>query len=119
MSAIVIIAAVFGSAGVAGAIVALFKVRPERESIIVHAAQAAVTVQSGLLDDIRAELTRQEERMQRMEVELRAEITALYARLGETTRDRDRLVVENGDLRRRIAALEAQVGKLENGSASG
>lgn len=78
---VTLVVSVIFSGGLVGGVVALLKLRPESGQIVVTAAQGAVVVQSGVIDDLRQELQN-----------LRAE--------------RDALRAENVQLRTRVAALE-------------
>lgn len=80
---------------------AFFKVRPERDSIIVTAAQAAVVVQSSVLDEIKDELARTQKHFQ-------DELDAMAKRIESVTAERDAAVAEADVLRKRVDELEAQ-----------
>lgn len=71
-----IIGIVFGG-GVASAIVALIKVRPEAGQILVTTAQGAVIVQTGVIESLRQEIARLGEEMS----ELREQNDRLRARV--------------------------------------
>lgn len=47
-----------GSGGIVASVVALLKVRPEAGQIVVTAAQGALIVQSGVIEELRKELDR-------------------------------------------------------------
>jgi uncharacterized membrane protein len=53
-----LVIAVVGSTGFFGGIYALLKLRPEAGQITVTAAQGAIIVQTGVIDNLRKELTR-------------------------------------------------------------
>lgn len=120
MNTAVLISALLGASGVVGAFVAFVKLKPERESIIVTAAQGAVVVQSSVIEDLANELKRTQEQFAALEADLRVEMAAMNDELRNVTEERDRLDVENGHLRRRLdevegqaAILAAQVERLE------
>lgn len=71
-----IIGIVFGG-GVASAVVALIKVRPEAGQILVTTAQGAVIVQTGVIESLRQEIARLGEEMS----ELREQNDRLRARV--------------------------------------
>lgn len=73
-----IISAVFGGSLVAG-VVALYKVRPEAGQIVVSAAQGALLVQTGVIDNLKLEIKR-----------LNDELVALKAQLA----DRDQQIMK-------------------------
>jgi chromosome segregation ATPase len=108
-------------AGVIGAIIAVFKLSPERQSIFITTAQGAVVVQSGVIDDLRDELERLRQRITACEeietelVNLRHRIDAMQDKLAKTALERDRLKLENDRLKDRVATLEAEVAGLKNG----
>lgn len=97
-----LIAGVTGFAALIGAIVALYKVRPEAGQIAVTAAQGAVIVQTGVIDSLREELRR-----------LESEVSDLQERTSAALRERNRLYRENEDLREEVARLEKRVQELE------
>lgn len=92
--------------GFLGAVVAWRKIKPEKDSIIVTAAQGALVVQAGVLDELREELARNRQRLTDVENALRDEIRRLRT-------ERDSLRSENAELKARVAQLEARVRELE------
>jgi hypothetical protein len=86
------IVGVFGG----GTLVALFKVGADRSQILVKAAEGAVVVQSGVLDELREEI-------HRVKQDFREQVDHLQ-------HDNDRLKQENLELRARVAHLEALQG---------
>lgn len=50
--------AILGVVGGGGGIVALFKMRPEVSRVVISSAEGAVVVQSGVITDLRNEITR-------------------------------------------------------------
>ena len=103
-----LLVALLGAGGVTGAVVALFKARPEAGQISVSAAQGAVIVQTGVIEELR-----------QARVDDRAEVERLREQL-KTERDRgdrcedqiDQLrghLQELGNLRRRVGQLEQQL----------
>lgn len=103
---VAIIAALIGAGGIWGGIAAFRKVQPEKESIIVTAAQGVVVMQAGVLEDLREELTRALGRIDELEDELHRETDRLRT-------ERDGLRSENTKLRERVRTLEARVEQLE------
>ena len=89
-----------------GGIVAWRKISPEKDSIIVTAAQGALVVQAGVLDELREELARNRQRLTDVEKALRDEIRRLRT-------ERDSLRSENAELKARVAQLEGRVRELE------
>lgn len=66
-SLITLAVAVIGATGGIGGIVAFRKLRPEKDSIVVSAAQGALLVQTGLMDEMRQELARAQTRIRECE----------------------------------------------------
>jgi peptidoglycan hydrolase CwlO-like protein len=58
-----LIATIAGLAGVfgGGTLVALFRVNADKNRVVIDASQGAVVVQSGVIKDLRGELTRMQE----------------------------------------------------------
>lgn len=84
-----LIIALIGGGGLIGAVVALMKVRPENNAAVVTAAQGAVLIQTGLMEQLRSALeeTRQElaaERAARRELE--EKMTTCTGRVDELER---------------------------------
>lgn len=108
-------------AGVVGAIIAVFKLSPERQSIFITTAQGAVIVQSGVIDDLREELERLRGRIAACEkieaslAALRERIDAIQQKLTATELERDAVKRENERLKERVAHLESEVEGLKNG----
>lgn len=92
-----------GGGGIFGAIVAFVKVKPEAGQIVVKAAQGAVVVQSGVIDDLREQLEAQDKRIEILERDKQA---ALW-RAAE-------LKAENAKLVERVRTLEAEVLSLQS-----
>ena len=67
-----VLVAVIGSGGLVGGIVAFLKLRPERDSIVVTAAQGALLMQTGIADQLRADLAAAEQRVRALEGRLSA-----------------------------------------------
>jgi chromosome segregation ATPase len=82
--------------------VAFIKVKPEAGQIVVKAAQGAVVVQSGVIDDLREQLEAQDKRIEILERDKQA---ALW-RAAE-------LKAENAKLVERVRTLEAEVLSLQ------
>lgn len=138
---VTLIVGLLGAGGIAGAIVALLKVRPEAGQIVVDAAKGAVVIQSGVLEELRQErvadreehkqeLVAQEERhrqaMTRMGkrlddalgelAHLREEVSrceALREELAQTKEQRDAAIREAQGLKERVATLETEVKTLQ------
>lgn len=105
--------------GFVGGIVALVKLKPEGDQILVNSAKDVVLIQAGALDTLREQMAtieaRFEERLDRAE---QARWTAETA-LAEAHRAREVLQAEyeaekarNEELSARVAALEAEVARL-------
>lgn len=107
--------------GIIGAVLAIFKLSPERQAIFITTAQGAVVVQSGVIDDLRDELERLRKRvtaceaLEEMISNLRQRIDTIQDKLSATALERDELKVENEALKARVAHLEAEVSGLKNG----
>lgn len=114
-----IVIAVIGTGGFAGMVVALLKVRPEAGQIAVDASQGAVIVQTGVIDTLKDELTRQGQRHNRERKRLEDANTRLFRRLEnleseveECNKMRSRIEdLERAltDHKRKIAGLEAEL----------
>lgn len=84
-----IIIYILGSSGFLGGIYMLLKLRPEAGQITVTAAQGAIIVQTGVIDTLRAEIKRMEERFDEQEQrlkDLQEENNQLRARLRDLER---------------------------------
>lgn len=77
MSLLEIGLAVFGSGGFAAAIIAFYKVRPERDVLVVKAAEGVVVIQTGLIDKLQKEIARVALDAANKEEECRQEIARL------------------------------------------
>lgn len=102
---------VTGLATLGGVVVALLKLRPERDSISVKVAEGALKVQVMVVDEMEDALGRLREDLGR----LTTEVGQLRSELLTVTRERDVLSAENHDLRARVTHLEAEVTRLSNG----
>jgi predicted RNase H-like nuclease (RuvC/YqgF family) len=74
-----IISSVFGGSIVAG-IVALYKVKPEAGQIVVTAAQGALIVQTGVIDNLKKEVQRLNDEIENLKKEnedLRDKLSAI------------------------------------------
>lgn len=67
-----VLVAALGGGGLVGAVVALFKLRPESGAIVVTAAQGALVVQSSVLNELHKENERLRNRVSTLERELAA-----------------------------------------------
>lgn len=112
--------------GFVGGIVALLKLKPEGDQILVSSAKDVVLIQKGALDDLRLEREEDRKRMEdledrmteQLEVADRARRAAEVA-LVDAERERTQMARlyeaeqrRNTDLTRRVAALEAEVARL-------
>jgi anaerobic glycerol-3-phosphate dehydrogenase len=102
-----LLVAVIGAGGVVGSIAAYRKVQPEKDSIVVTAAQGALVIQAGVLDELRQELGRCHERIEDLTRELHEETARLR-------RERDAARAESRRLRERVRLLEERVGEIAN-----
>ncbi len=112
--------------GFVGAIVAIVKLKPEGDQILVSSAKDVVLIQKGALDDLRREREEDRKRMEDIEARMITQLEAseLARRLAETaladakreqaqmTRLYEAEQRRNADLTRRVAHLEAEVDKL-------
>lgn len=99
-----LVALILGVGG-GGGIVALFKVKPERGRIVIDAAQGAVVVQSGVMDELRKELDRLKEELDELRSDRDAEVNRLRAEVVELRSGRD---AEVAQLRAEVARLRAE-----------
>lgn len=106
--------------GMLGAVVALLKLRPEREAIIVKAAEGAVIVQSGVIDELQEQLAdcrREIADLRGQEAaqiaELRRQLHEVYDQRDTARAERDELRAERDELKRRVGELETAVARLE------
>jgi chromosome segregation ATPase len=113
------ILAALGSTGLAGAVVALLKLRPESTHILVNAAQGAVIVQTGVIDDLREQLidTKAEITTLRGIVDgvrdLRRDLEKCRDVITRGERNRERLELERDRLREGLVTRDEQVLKLQ------
>ncbi len=91
-------------AGVLGATAAVFKIWPERDSLVVVAAEGALEIQVKVNSRLEAEMNR-----------LEARVGQLETQLSTVTSERDRLIDEATTLRARVTHLESEVTRLSNG----
>lgn len=113
-----IIISVIGAGGVGGVLIGLLKVRKEGDSIVVTAAQGALVVQSGVLDEVQDELRRSRETneaLERSNARMSAELRDTSAKLIEALNENRVIIAENRQLRERVDELERRVEKLQNG----
>ena len=96
---VLLIIGVLGPAGVIGAIVAFFKLKPETSQIIVNTAQGAVIVQSGVIETLQTELIRVSAELAEVRQQREKDITELRNQLAAA-------ILESEGLRRRIRDLE-------------
>lgn len=95
--AVTLAAALLGTGGIVGAVVAIIKLRPEAGQIVVQSAEGAVIVQSGVIATLRAEVERLQERVTEIET------------IAETAEARtQQLESENRYLRTRVGHLESE-----------
>lgn len=95
-----LVLAVLGGGGLIGAVVALLKLKPEAGQITVVAAQGALVVQTGVIEQLREENER-----------LRARLDAIETELAKS----GNLALDNYRLRQRVTELEREVKELKNG----
>lgn len=115
---------IVGAGGLGGLLIAIIKLRPEAGQIAVTAAQGAVIVQTGVIDDLQEELSRQKDKVAALErdlIQMHIENNRQLERFSEMERhlasvevERDRLRRERDDLRHRVTILEAQVRELNS-----
>ncbi len=91
---IAIITGIFGVFG-GGALAALFRVNVDRHKIVIQAAQGAVIVQSGVIEDLDNELHR-----------VRDELREVRGQAADCQKEVAKLHRENRELRGRIETLE-------------
>jgi chromosome segregation ATPase len=108
---VAIVVAIFGGGG----LVALLRLGAERSNIVVTAAQGAVIVQSGVIDDLQDQLA--DLRAGLAEVRQRAEAAeqraaAAEARARAAELERDALLRALDDYKDRVTHLEAEVVRL-------
>lgn len=111
-----LVTAVIGAGGLLTGIVAFLKLRPENDSVVVTAAQGALLVQSGVVDELKEELGRAKQMNidQGTEIiELRREVREMRRDLRAVTDERDALRTENTALRLRVDDLEGRLAKVE------
>jgi len=106
-SIVLMAAALLGSGGVAGMVVALLKVRPEGDRIIVDSARDVVVIQKGVIADLTS-------RIAQLERDYRDDIKVLKASLDAVKTERDELRLEKAGLLARIDHLEAEVARLSS-----
>lgn len=112
--------------GFVGGIVALLKLKPEGDQILVSSAKDVVLIQKGALDDLRLERDEDRKRMEDLEARMTEQLEiaerarrAAEVALVDAERERTQMTRlyeaeqrRNTDLTRRVAALEAEVGRL-------
>lgn len=111
--------AVLGGGGLIAGIVAFLKLRPERDSIVVTAAQGALLIQSGVVDELQEQLKEMRAELNRSRStidEHQREVTILRREVDQLRSERDGLLRERAELRVRIGELETRCARLENGA---
>lgn len=91
---VLIVIALIGGGGMVGGITALLKIRPEAGQISVSAAQGAVIVQTGVIENLQREMARLREQVEALEAanaELRADVDERDLRIEQLTAHVDRL----------------------------
>lgn len=81
-----VLIALIGSGGLVGGIVAFMKLRPEKDAMVVSAANVALTMQTGIVQTLREELERATARLEECEAELsqgRSRRRELHRQLGD------------------------------------
>lgn len=85
------LAGIIGAVGVAmGAIAAFYKLRPDRDVLLITQAQGASTILNDLVETLREEVERERKRVQQLEKEnrlLTEENEGLRRRFGTRSRD--------------------------------
>lgn len=100
-------------------LVALLKFKPEKDAIVVSAAQGAVVVQSGVIDALQEELDRARADLSALREDfdaMRRELNSTRTELNDVRAERDGLRQELEEVKRENTALKARVQTLENGS---
>ena len=93
---------VVGTGGITGALYALLKWRPEAGQITVTAAQGAIVVQTGVIENLRKELSRVEsdlEEERKTNLDLRYQVAGYKQQVVELT-------IQLEELKSRIVLLE-------------
>ena len=99
-----------GSGGLLAAIVTLLKLRPEAGQITVTAAQGAVIVQTGVIDNLNKELARVTKENEQLRVKFETEQKERQ-RLEEVLQDSTEAME---DLRKKLEELEGKLKTLTN-----
>lgn len=97
--------ALLGGGGVVGAIVAFIKVKPEAGQLVIKAAEGAVVVQSGVIEDLREQLEAQSLRIDLLERDKQA---ALWE-AAKVRAENDLLVQRVKHLEQEVQHLNAQL----------
>lgn len=90
--------AFLGGSGLVGFLTTLLKWRPERTNILVDAAQGAVVVQSGVIEDLNRQLIALRDQV----MSLQDEVHTLSDNLTAAVAERDRLRFERDALKARL-----------------
>lgn len=105
--------------GLLTGIVALFRLKPESDQIVVSAAKDVVFIQRGVVEDLRAQYESLEKRFDKQTAEANTAILECHAEREELRKQRDlqseQLLRErenNRELRVRVDALEGEVSSL-------
>ena len=93
-----IIVALLGGTGIAGFFTTLLKWKPEATSVLVDAAEGAVIVQSGVIEDLNRQLVA----LRQQVTALQDEVHSLSDRLSAAVNERDRLRFERDVLKARL-----------------
>jgi peptidoglycan hydrolase CwlO-like protein len=105
---VALVIGVFGGGGIA----TILKAKPETTKILVDAAQGAVVVQSGVIDSLQENLTKQHEELEKAQAEIlelrthMAEINGLRSRVRELEHQNEFLQTENTNLRSELDSLK-------------
>lgn len=100
--------------GFIGSIVALLKLKPEGDQILISSAKDVVVIQAGALDEMRRQIEEMRQRFETQASESAQAIADCHAEREELRHERDAERANNRDLRARIEALEAEVADLRN-----
>jgi hypothetical protein len=80
---VILMAALLGSGGVVGAIIALLKFRPEAGQMLVTTAQGVVILQTSVVESLQKELIRLGKELEELRVECREREHELLLRIKE------------------------------------
>lgn len=102
---VTLVVTVIAGACSGGGIVAAFRVKADRGKVVIETAQGAVIVQTGVMEELRKELTRLQSEIAELRDERDAEVTRLRAEVAALRAGRDAEVAE---LRAEVARLRTE-----------